>query len=93
MTPEQDNKVEIPLDFSDAELLVLFKQAHEQDVTFNQFVEQALIKFLEQTKTEFLTKAVTEHLERQQNDNVLNKQDGSVASGLVQSTWPYPESN
>jgi hypothetical protein len=75
MTPEQDNKVEIPLEFSDAELLTLFKQAHELDLTFNQFVEQALLKFLEQ------------------HDNLLNKQDGSVASGLVQSTWPYPESN
>lgn len=86
----KDNKVEIPLDFSDEELLVLFKQAHEADLTFNQFVEQALIKFLEQTKTEFLTKAVIEHLERHQNDPLFNKQDGSVEPGLVQSTWPYP---
>ena len=44
----KDNRVEIPLDFSDEELLTLFKQAHELDLTFNEFVEQALIKFLEQ---------------------------------------------
>ncbi len=42
-----DNKVEIPLEFSDQELLVLFKQAHELDLTFNEFVERALLQFLE----------------------------------------------
>ena len=93
MTPEQDNKVEIPLDFSDAELLTLFKQAHELDLTFNEFVERALTQFLEREQTKFLTKAVTEHLERHKDDPLLNKQDGSVASGLVQSTWPYPEAD
>lgn len=46
--PTTDNRVEIPLDFSDEELLVLFKQAHEADVTFNEFVERALIQYLEQ---------------------------------------------
>ena len=45
MTKLADNKVEIPLDFSDEELLTLFKQAHELDLTFNEFVEQALVKF------------------------------------------------
>jgi hypothetical protein len=43
-----DNRVEIPLDFSDEELLVLFKQAHEADLTFNEFIEQSLIRFLKQ---------------------------------------------
>ena len=46
--PTTDNRVEIPLDFSDEELLVLFKQAHEADITFNEFVERALIEYLEQ---------------------------------------------
>jgi hypothetical protein len=47
MTKLADNRVEIPLDFSDEELLVLFKQAHEADLTFNEFVERALTQFLE----------------------------------------------
>ena len=63
-----DNRVEIPLDFSDEELLVLFKQAHEADLTFNQFIEKAL----------------TEYLERMTKDEtLLNKLDGSGESGLV----------
>lgn len=70
-----DNRVEIPLDFSDAELLVLFKQAHEADLTFNQFVERALTEYLERMK---------------QNDPLFNKLDGSSEHGLVSSTWPYP---
>ena len=63
-----DNRVEIPLDFSDEELLILFKQAHEADLTFNQFVEKAL----------------TEYLERMTKDEtLLNKLDGSSESKLV----------
>jgi len=75
MTKLDDNKVEIPLDFSDEELLVLFKQAHEADLTFNEFVEQALVKFLE----------------RHQNDQLQNKLDGSSEHGLVPRSWPYPD--
>jgi hypothetical protein len=72
-----DNRVEIPLDFSDEELLVLFKQAHEADLTFNKFIEQALIEFLE----------------KHTNDNLLNKLDGPSQSKLVQNSWPYPNGN
>jgi hypothetical protein len=69
-----DNRVEIPLDFSDEELLVLFKQAHECDMTFNDFVEKALKDYLEQIEY----------------DNLLNKLDGPDQSKLVQNSWPYP---
>ena len=72
-----DNRVEIPLDFSDEELLVLFKQAHEADMTFNNFVEKALRDYLEQIEY----------------DNLLNKLDGSSEHGVVQNTWPYPDTN
>ena len=72
-----DNRVEIPLDFSDEELLVLFKQAHEADMTFNNFVEKALRDYLEQIEY----------------DNLLNKLDGSSQHGMVQNTWPYPDTN
>ena len=72
-----DNRVEIPLDFSDEELLVLFKQAHEADMTFNDFVEKALRDYLEQIEY----------------DNLLNKLDGSSEHGVVQNTWPYPDTN
>lgn len=70
-----DGRVEIPLDFSDEELLVLFKQAHEADLTFNQFVERALTEYLER-----ITK----------DETLLNKLDGSSEPKLVQRTWPYP---
>ena len=72
-----DNRVEIPLDFSDEELLVLFKQAHEADMTFNDFVEKALRDYLEQIEY----------------DNILNKLDGPSQHGMVQNTWPYPDTN
>ena len=70
-----DNRTEtIELDLTDQELLVLFKMAHEQDLTFNEFVEVALLDFLE----------------KHQNDNLLNELDGPSEPGLVQTAWPYP---
>ena len=65
---------EIELDLTDQELLVLFKMAHERDVTFNDFVEIVL----------------TEYLEQIENDPLYNKLDGSSKSGVVQAAWPYP---
>lgn len=66
-----DNRVEIPLDFSDEELLTLFKLAHEADLTFNQFVERALTEYLEKVT---------------QDDTLLNKLDGSSEPRLVQDS-------
>ena len=73
----EDNRVEILLDLSDAELLVLFKMAHEKDMTFNDFVEHVLKEYLEQIEY----------------DNLLNKLDGPSEHGVVQNTWPYPDTN
>jgi len=70
-----DNKVEIQLNLSDAELLALFKLAHQADMTFNNFVEHVL----------------REYLEQMEYDNLLNKLDGSSESGVVQTAWPYPD--
>lgn len=42
-----NDKVEIEINLPDAELLVLFKMAHELDITFNDFVEDVLREYLE----------------------------------------------
>jgi hypothetical protein len=39
---DYDTRVQVPVDFSDEELLHYMKIAHERDITFNQLVEQAL---------------------------------------------------
>jgi len=77
ITLATDNKVEVALDLTDAEFLVLFKMAHEKDMTFNNFVEQVLRDFLEQLEY----------------DNILNELDGTSEHGVVQSSWPYPEAD
>jgi hypothetical protein len=77
ITLATDNKVEVALELTDAELLVLFKMAHEKDMTFNNFVEQVLQDFLEQLEY----------------DNILNKLDGTSEHGVVQNSWPYPEAD
>ena len=77
ITPAKDRTETIELDLTDTELLVLFKMAHERDVTFNDFVEIVLIEYLEQIE----------------NDQILNKLDGADKPGLVQRSWPYPPGN
>jgi len=39
---DYDTRVSVPLDFSDEDLLKFKKMAHDRDMTFNAFVEQAL---------------------------------------------------
>ena len=39
---DYDTRVSVPVDFTDEELLKYMKLAHERDMTFNQFVEEAL---------------------------------------------------
>ncbi len=39
---DYDTRVQVPVDFSDEDLLKYMKMAHERDITFNQLVEEAL---------------------------------------------------
>ncbi len=39
---DYDTRVSIPVDFTDDELLKYMKMAHDRDMTFNQFIEEAL---------------------------------------------------
>lgn len=43
---EYDSRVKMAVDFTDAELLTYMKAAHDRDITFNQFVEEALTEAL-----------------------------------------------
>jgi hypothetical protein len=45
---DYDTRVQMPVEFSDSELLKYMKAAHERDMTFNEFVEQALRAVLDQ---------------------------------------------
>jgi hypothetical protein len=53
---EYDSRVKVPVDFSDEELLKYMKLAHERDMTFNEFVEEALRFAIEEFKNGRLTK-------------------------------------
>jgi len=52
---EYDTRVQVPVDFSDQELLQYMKLAHQKDITFNQLVEQALREAIERLKNEDYT--------------------------------------
>lgn len=47
---EYDTRVKVPVDFTDEELLMYMKMAHERDMTFNAFVEMALRAAMDEIK-------------------------------------------
>jgi hypothetical protein len=51
-----DTRVQIPVDFSDEELLQYMKMAHDRDMTFNEFVEEALRHAISEYEAGRLTK-------------------------------------
>ncbi len=53
---DYDTRVQVPVDFSDEELLQYMKLAHERDMTFNELVEEALRHAIEEFDAGRLTK-------------------------------------
>ena len=51
-----DTRVQVPVDFSDEDLLQYMKLAHERDMTFNELVEEALRFAIEEYEMGNLTK-------------------------------------
>lgn len=47
---DYDTRVSLPVDFTDEELLKYMTMAHERDMTFNQFIEEALRQYLDEYK-------------------------------------------
>lgn len=53
---DYDTRVQVPVDFSDEDLLQYMKLAHERDMTFNEFVEEALRHAISEYEAGNLTK-------------------------------------
>lgn len=47
---EYDTRVSVPIELPEEELMILFKMAHERDMTFNEFVEEVITQALEDFK-------------------------------------------
>jgi hypothetical protein len=47
---DYDTRVSVPLEFTDDELLKYMKMAHDRDMTFNQFIEEALREAIKDAK-------------------------------------------
>lgn len=45
---DYDDRVSVPVEFTDEELLTYMKMAHDRDITFNQFVEEALASMIKE---------------------------------------------
>ncbi len=66
---DYDTRVEVPVDFSDEDLLKYMKMAHERDMTFNEFVEEALRHALAEVEAGRLTKETAQKWLREQDEN------------------------
>ena len=74
-----DTRVQIPVDFSDEELLQYMKLAHDRDMTFNEFVEEALRHAISEYEAGRLTKEDAQrfilekntpwHFEKEENED------------------------
>jgi hypothetical protein len=53
---DYDTRVQVPVDFTDEDLLKYMKMAHERDMTFNEFIEEALRHAIEEVNAGRLTK-------------------------------------
>jgi hypothetical protein len=53
---DYDTRVQVPVDFSDEDLLQYMKLAHERDITFNELVEEALRHAISEYEAGNLTK-------------------------------------
>jgi hypothetical protein len=53
---DYDTRIQVPVDFTDEELLQYMKLAHERDMTFNELVEEALRNALVEIEAGRLTK-------------------------------------
>ena len=51
---DYDTRVSVPIELSDEELLKYMKLAHEQDITFNQLIERALVDMIDRHDPDFL---------------------------------------
>ena len=58
---EYDTRVQVPVDFTDEDLLQYMKLAHERDITFNQLVEEALRFAIAEVEAGRLTKEDAQH--------------------------------
>jgi hypothetical protein len=53
---DYDTRVQVPVDFSDEDLLKYMKMAHERDMTFNEFIEEALRHAIKEVEAGRLTR-------------------------------------
>lgn len=67
---DYDTRVQIPVEFSDEELFRYMKMAHERDMTFNEFVEEALRSMIEEYK-------IKEELDHIWPEDIQNEYDFS----------------
>ena len=62
---DYDTRVQVPIDFSDEELLKYMKMAHDRDMTFNEFVEEALRHAIEKHLPHFPIQGSVEEIDEE----------------------------
>lgn len=66
---DYDTRVQVPVDFSDEELLQYMKLAHERDITFNQLIEEALRYAIDEHKAGRLTKSDAQKFLKEEHED------------------------
>jgi hypothetical protein len=68
-----DTRVQVPVDFTDEELLQYMKLAHERDITFNELVEEALRQAISEYEAGRLTKEDAQNWLREHDEDKVGQ--------------------
>ena len=50
MIVNKDDREDVFLEISDEEFIILAKEAHRMDITFNKYIEHLIMKYIEETE-------------------------------------------
>jgi predicted nuclease with TOPRIM domain len=76
---DYDTRVQVEVDFSDEELLQYMKLAHQRDMTFNEFVEEALRHAISEYEAGRLTQ---QHVENFKSMKSFDQEISTEQKGL-----------
>jgi hypothetical protein len=72
---EYDIRIQVPVDFTDEDLLKYMKLAHERDITFNQLVEEALRFAMDEVELGHFTKADAQKFIEEKEETLRGEED------------------
>ena len=86
---EYDNRIKVPINFDDSELLALMMEAHRRDMTFNELVEFGLRQAINAELDKGEAEASTPTGWTRNADGKVSPPAGTVFTAQSATAWPF----